>query len=356
MTLIHVLGSDIPHHNQTVLRFFNDVLSREQPVAYPRRFMVVAQDAQAFAGFDALEIERFASKKALAQAMMARAANHQQRFFCHGQFNPYLWLALLSGKIRRSQIFWHVWGADLYEDARGLKFRLFYLLRRLAQGRVAHLFATRGDIHHYQQRHASVPCSLLYFPTRIPESAPASLSGGEPFTILLGNSGDASNRHIQALEAIHAQFGDQVRIEVPLGYPPDNEAYIARVAEAAERLFPAGNVHLIREKLAFPDFLQLIARCQLGYFLFARQQGIGTLCLLIQANIPFVLNRKNPFWRDLSEQQLPVLFSDELLNEQLIAEARRQLAQCDKAAIAFFAPAYLAGWKAALTLSEREAI
>ncbi len=354
--MIHVLGSDIPHHNQTVLRFFNDVLSIEQPTRQPRRFMVVARDAQAFSAFSALDIELFASKKALARALVARAADRRERFFCHGQFNPYLWLALLSGKIRRAQLYWHVWGADLYEDAAGLKFRLFYLLRRLAQGRVAHLFATRGDIHHYQQRHPGVPTSLLYFPTNMPEATAVPTSTNGPFRLLLGNSGDASNRHIQGLEAIRAQFGDNVRIEVPLGYPPDNDAYIARVEAAAARLFPAGNVHIIREKLAFAAYSQLIARCQLGYFIFERQQGIGTLCLLIQAGIPFVLNRKNPFWRDLSEQRLPVLFSSDELDENVVAEARRQLQLCDKQAIAFFAPAYVAGWKAALTLSEGELI
>ena len=354
-TLIHVLGSDIPHHNQTILRFFNDVMSAEQPRRAPRAFMVVSQDETLPARYPALQLTRFASKKALAQAVLQRARDRQTRFFLHGQFNPWLWLALLNGGVRRAQVYWHAWGADLYEESRSLKFRLFYLLRRVAQGRIAQFFATRGDIGHYQRRHPRVPASLLYFPTRMQQTLPARQRQDKTFTLLLGNSGDPSNRHIAGLQAIRQQFGEQVSIVVPLGYPQNNQPYIDQVSAAARRLFPDGQVRLLTDKMAFDDYLQLIADCDLGYFIFERQQGIGTLCLLMQANVPVVLSRKNPFWQDMAEQQLPVLFDNDALSRDIVARARQQLTSIDKSHIAFFDPAFVAGWRQALALAEGEA-
>ncbi len=347
MTIVHVLGADIPHHNSTLLNFFDQILHTEIPTSIPRKFMVVSQDSQLSQRYPNLAITHYPSKRALANAVCEKAREPTTIFFCHGQFNPTLWLALLSGKVKRHQLHWHVWGADLYEESRALKFRLFYLIRRIAQGRVASVFATLGDIDVYRRKHRNIPCHCLYFPTKMPKVTlqPHDDQGDDKLTILLGNSGDSSNHHCRALTQICQQFGQKVKVIVPMGYPENNQAYIHQVQAHAAALFPHQQVSILTDKLNFDEYLRVLRQCDLGYFIFARQQGIGTLSLLIDQNIPIVISRQNPFWQDLVQQQVPVLFDQDPLNSEIIEQARRQLSGLDKSAIAFFAPGYLQGWR-----------
>ncbi|HGJ5892563.1 MAG TPA: TDP-N-acetylfucosamine:lipid II N-acetylfucosaminyltransferase [Arsenophonus apicola] len=353
-TLIHVLGSDIPHHNQTVLAYFNDVLSSSMPSREKRQFMVVSLDPTLASRYPCLNIQQFDNKKAIAKVIARQAKVERNcQFFFHGQFNVSIWLALLFGKIRRQQFLWHIWGADLYEDSTALKFRLFYYLRRLAFKRVGHVFATRGDLNYFSHANPAIPTTLLYFPTKMDPASTVyekSISQTDKVTILVGNSGDKSNRHIEALQAIKKQFADQpVEVFVPMGYPDNNQMYIGEVAQAAEKYFPDGEVIIIKEKIAFNDYLTLLRCCDVGYFIFKRQQGIGTLCLLIQFGIPFIISRQNYFWQDLIEQSVPFLFYDDQLDERQLAAIREKMTLIVRSQIAFFNPNFIKGWQAALT-------
>lgn len=346
--IYHILGSDIPHHNRTQLAFFQDIFSAE--LNYLPQFYVVSTD-DFTTQFPSLAIHCFASKSQLAKVVIAIAKSEPKaKFVLHGQFNFPLWLAILTGRLPAKRCAWHVWGADLYEDSRAWRFKLAYPIRRLAQRKLAQIWATRGDLqfaHRLLKRHREQD-KLLYFPTRMPSALPENVSAQERSTVLLGNSGDRSNRHLQGLEMIHQQFGSDVRVIIPMGYPVRNQAYLDEVLAHSKRLFPAENVQILTQKLAFDDYLSLLARCDVGLFLFERQQGIGTICALLAMNIPVVLSRANPFCVDMQAENVPFLFSENL-NRAGVQATKQKLEVLDKGGIGFFPPNYVPLWRECLT-------
>ncbi|WP_429946104.1 TDP-N-acetylfucosamine:lipid II N-acetylfucosaminyltransferase [Bibersteinia trehalosi] len=346
--LYHVLGSDISQHNQTLLQFFQeDILPNS---TQKHHFYVVSKQEL---NYPQLLLTRFESKKAIALALITLAKREPQaRFILHGQYNTWIWFALFCGKLPACRVAWHVWGADLYEVSSRWKFKLFYPLRRMIQRRLPAIWATKGDLE-YVWKHIRAKRErdrLIYFPSKMPNLQwgydRKSLEDGE-LTILLGNSGDRSNNHLAALSQLNQYLGHAIKLVIPMGYPANNESYIREVEQAAKRLFLSENVQILRSKIDFAEYLHILTACDLGYFNFERQQGIGTICLLIQQNIPVVLHPNNPFCCDLQAEQVPFLMIDNL-SQASLCQTREALLQCDKTKIGFFYPNYVKGWLACL--------
>ncbi|GAB3249841.1 TDP-N-acetylfucosamine:lipid II N-acetylfucosaminyltransferase [Kineosporia babensis] len=334
--MIHLLGTDIPHHNAALLTFFDQVLAPEQPERPV--FWVVSRTP---GRYPHLDVRHLPDQASLGRAVIwAAMTNRREHFFLHGQFNPVVWAALLARLIKPDQVTWHIWGGDLHESLTGAKANMLYRARRCAQGRIGRVLGTRGDLAAYSRRHPATATDLLYFPT--PSIAPEKKSKDGTFTVLVGNSGDRSNRHIEALLSVRERFGRDVRVIVPLAHPNGNEFYRQQVDSAASGLFTQAD--LITEWLSLQEFSSRIAGCNLAYLPARRQQGIGTLSLLLRHRIPVVLDRENEFIVDLTQAGVPFLLDGDDLSPKAIELCRERLAGIDLDAIPFVSGPDLDGW------------
>lgn len=346
MTVYHILSSDIPHHNHRVLEFFQHTFGSQ----YDLHFFV-ASTKPLENDFPALNIRRFATQKNLARTVIAKKQQEPTAcFFFHGQFNLWIWLAILTDRLPAQRCYWHIWGADLYQEKKGISAQIFYFFRRQAQKKLNAIFATRGDLRVMKQRlkRENPKDELIYFPTKLAENCIENSRSDAIFTILVGNSGDPSNQHIHALKRLKTELNiteeTAVKLIIPMGYPAQNEAYIQQVQAVAYQLFSANQVEILQHKLPFDEYRKQIQQADLAVFNFERQQGIGTICLCLQHCTPVLLNPKNPFIEDLQQENIAYLTFDNLTQEK-VKNVADSLQMLDLEQISFFPNGYNAMWR-----------
>ena len=196
-----------------------------------------------------------------------------------------------------SKATWIIWGGDLYTYEQGnespVKFVYELLRKRIIQKipRIAALIPGDFDLALKIYKPEAVFLQVAYPPPldffNYSGSADNSLQKDE-VRILIGNSGNSSNNHLEILSKLRLVKDSNIRIFCPLSYSGDL-VYINHVVNRGSELF--GNKFVPLLNIIEPaKYLDLLWKTDIAIMNHKRQQGLGNI-------LPLLYFRKKVFIR-----------------------------------------------------------
>lgn len=135
---------------------------------------------------------------------------------------------------------------------------------------------------------------------------------GKP-NILVGNSADPSNNHLDVFIKLAKLNLEGRKIYVPLSYS-GNEAYKKIVIHEGQRLFGA-NFHPLTDFMALEKYNEILLSCGTLIFNHVRQQGVGNIIIMGYLGATIYLNKKSPVYSYYKQQGMLINEINELTSE-----------------------------------------
>lgn len=245
----------------------------------------------------------------------------------HGLFNGHLIyiLALQSWLLKKCH--WVIWGGDLYKhdlNCRGWRWYKDELLRNFVIARMGHLVTyVRGDYElarkWYGARGSYYECimyqSNLCKEYEIPQKTSSSL------TILIGNSADPANNHIEVFAKLLRFKDEDIRIIVPLSY--GNEDYAKDIADTGRNFF-GEKLSLLTELIPFQQYLELLGEVDIAVFNHKRQQAMGNIITLLGLGKTVYMRKDISSWSFLTGKGIKVFDVEKLGLVELSYEDKQE--------------------------------
>ena len=223
-----------------------------------------------------------------ARALLVYKMHEADKVILHGLFNDSLIKTLSLVPWLLPKCYWAIWGGDLYRGENSEKIterRSNELLRTFVIKRLGHLVTyIAGDVelarHKYGAKGKHHEC-LLYQSNTFAAPERGESQNKPEFSyinILLGNSADPSNNHIDALKKLLPYKAEPLRIYAPLSYGD---------AEHAEKVISVGKEWFGNKFIALTSFIQyeeyldLLSTIDIAIFNHERQQAMGNTINLL---------------------------------------------------------------------------
>ena len=212
-----------------------------------------------------------------------------KKIIMHGLFNPRIIILLVLCPWLLGRCYWVIWGGDLYayQNPRiSLKGKIKERLRKFVIKRIGHLvtyipgdvdlarkwYGARGEYHECLMYLSNVVNPQVF------QSVDQTKNTQSRLTILVGNSADPSNNHIEALEKLLPYKGQDIKIYVPLSY--GDQAHAKKVIDQGkdwfgEKFFP------VTSFMPFDQYLDFLKSVDIAIFNHKRQQAMGNIITLL---------------------------------------------------------------------------
>ena len=207
-----------------------------------------------------------------------------RKVIIHGMFSSHLMYLLMIQPWVLKKCYWAIWGGDLYvhqAEQKDWRWKKNEWIRKFVISRLGHFIThIRGDYELAQKWCGAkgVWHECFMYPSNLYQEPPAENTPHEGINILLGNSADPSNNHIDALEKLRPYAAEDIQIFCPLSY--GDAEYAKQVADYGKSIF-GDKFNPLLEFMRFDDYKKLLARIDIAIFNHKRQQGMGNATTLL---------------------------------------------------------------------------
>ena len=235
--------------------------------------------------------------------LMLNPLFRSEKIIIHSLASPFLLLYLYIFPSLAHKSYWAIWGKDLYyyKTLKQIRFyhNIYEFFRKRVIKEIRHIIGFSQEDYELARKWYGSTAELhkcFMYPSNCYKEIPTPGKKGGPVILLVGNSADPSNNHIEAFSLLEKYKHDDIKIITPLSYGDNN--YAKQVIKVGKRLF--GRKYApIEELLPLADYLDLLARVDIGIFAHKRQQAMGNIITLLGMKKKVYIRNDITTWKTL---------------------------------------------------------
>lgn len=208
-----------------------------------------------------------------------------QKIFFHSLINYRFVPFLYRFKFLLKKSYWIIWGADLYSylerDNTKLKKVKKYLKEDFVKKNFkGYITEFRGDYELAQKWYGAVGkyYDCFMYPSNLYKEFLVKPKVKTFISILVGNSADPSNNHLEIFDKLKKYKEDNIKIYCILSY--GNKDYANNIEKRGKEIF-SEKFYPIKDFMKYDEYLEFLSEIDIAIFAHNRQQAFGNITSLL---------------------------------------------------------------------------